>query len=99
WNGDFFEESSLTRLGMEYYLSHRGLPCPMNGIPVVGCIARVTVVDITGIHYLIICFCQCTDAPDAEKQLFQMGLFPASFTWPRTTFTFALLNDFALLHL
>ncbi|KAG1901134.1 uncharacterized protein F5891DRAFT_979687 [Suillus fuscotomentosus] len=140
WNGDFFEESSLTRLGMEYHLGHSGLPCPMNaggpeeirreekdvfdnnsvdmpvveeftddedaspidgtsghkGMPVVGCIVRVTVVDITGIHYLIICFCQCTDAPDAEKQLFQMGLFPASFTWPRTTFTFALLDDFAL---
>ncbi|KAG2056559.1 hypothetical protein BDR06DRAFT_981298 [Suillus hirtellus] len=49
-----------------------------------------------GIHYLIICFCQCTDAPDAEKQLFQMGLFLASFTWPRTAFTFALLDDFVL---
>ncbi|KAG1841465.1 hypothetical protein C8R48DRAFT_751179 [Suillus tomentosus] len=140
WNGDFFEESSLTRLGMEYHLGHRGLPYPMNaggpeeicreekdvfdndsvdmpvveeftddedaspidgtsghkGMPVVGCIMRVTVVDITGIHYLIIHFCQCTDAPDAEKQLFQMGLFPASFTQPRTTFTFALLDDFAL---
>ncbi|KAG1876011.1 hypothetical protein C8R48DRAFT_669235 [Suillus tomentosus] len=117
WNGDFFEESSLTRLGMEYHLGHSGLPCPMNaggpeeihreekdvfdnnsvdmpvveeftddedaspidgtsghkGMPIVGCIVQVTVVDITGIHYLIIRFCQCTDAPNAEKQLFQMG--------------------------
>ncbi|KAG1859864.1 hypothetical protein C8R48DRAFT_540338, partial [Suillus tomentosus] len=28
WDGDFFGESSLTRLGMEYHLGHRGLPCP-----------------------------------------------------------------------
>jgi hypothetical protein len=29
-------------------------------------------------------------------QLFQAGLFPASFTRPKTAFTFAVLDDFLL---
>ncbi|KAG2115301.1 uncharacterized protein F5147DRAFT_569827 [Suillus discolor] len=29
-----------------------------------------------------------------DKQLFEMGLFPASFTHPKTVFTFALLDNF-----
>ncbi|KAG1752338.1 uncharacterized protein EDB91DRAFT_1077766 [Suillus paluster] len=32
----------------------------------------------------------------SDKQLFEMGLFPASFTRPKTVFTFALLDDLIL---
>ncbi|KAG1836714.1 hypothetical protein C8R48DRAFT_568766, partial [Suillus tomentosus] len=28
WNGSFFEETSLTKIDMEIYLGHGGLPCP-----------------------------------------------------------------------
>ncbi|KAG1894278.1 uncharacterized protein F5891DRAFT_930051, partial [Suillus fuscotomentosus] len=28
WNGGFFEETSLTKMGMEIYLGHQGKPCP-----------------------------------------------------------------------
>ncbi|KAG1766482.1 hypothetical protein EV702DRAFT_1050657 [Suillus placidus] len=41
-------------------------------------------------------FCQCPDARTQDKQMFEMGMFPASFTRPKTAFTFALLNDFIL---
>ncbi|KAG1723451.1 hypothetical protein EDB19DRAFT_1898080 [Suillus lakei] len=33
-------------------------------------------------------YCMCANAPGTDIQLFQMGLFPASFSQPKTTFTF-----------
>ncbi|KAG1889618.1 uncharacterized protein F5891DRAFT_965381, partial [Suillus fuscotomentosus] len=123
WNGDFFEETTLTKLGVEIHLGHRGQPCPHHcigapdrgndlsdvfiksgsrtvwpeppeaNIPTPGR-CQMTVVDTSGIHVMSICFCQCSDALTADKQLFEMGLFPASFTCPKTAFTFALLDDF-----
>ncbi|KAG1793247.1 uncharacterized protein HD556DRAFT_1432294 [Suillus plorans] len=161
WNSDFFE-TTLTKLGVEIHLGHRGQKCPHHccewedtddgegstapsvfgtpGIPEEGHIkrnqdfrafhigvpdtgndledvfiksrcrtvwpeppeanipmpgrCRMTVVDTSGIHVMSIRFCQCSDALTADKQLFEMGLFPASFTRPKTAFTFALLDDF-----
>ncbi|KAG1859498.1 hypothetical protein C8R48DRAFT_605741 [Suillus tomentosus] len=46
-----------------------------------------TIVDKSGIHSHIIKYCMCTDAPTADIQLCQMGLFPASFSQPKTAFT------------
>ncbi|KAG2048898.1 hypothetical protein BDR06DRAFT_854274, partial [Suillus hirtellus] len=28
WNGNFFERTTLTKLGVEIHLGHRGHPCP-----------------------------------------------------------------------
>ncbi|KAG1842954.1 hypothetical protein F4604DRAFT_1689650 [Suillus subluteus] len=39
---------------------------------------------------------RCPDVKTLDKQLFEMGLFPASFTHPKTMFTFALLDNFIL---
>ncbi|KAG1725161.1 uncharacterized protein EDB91DRAFT_1254899 [Suillus paluster] len=36
------------------------------------------------------------DALSPDMQLFEMGLFPASFTSPKTAFTFVVLDDFLL---
>lgn len=55
---------------------------------------RITVADTSGIHIMSIQFCRCPDAMSADKQLFEMGLFPVSFVCPKTAFTFALLDDF-----
>ncbi|KAG2742517.1 hypothetical protein P692DRAFT_201842065 [Suillus brevipes Sb2] len=54
------------------------------------------VVDTSGVHIMTIRFCQCPDAQTPDKQMFEMGIFPASFTQPKTAFTFSLLNDFIL---
>ncbi|KAG1786115.1 hypothetical protein EV424DRAFT_1340507, partial [Suillus variegatus] len=159
WNGDFFEETTLTKLGVEIHLGHRGQPCPHhcwewedtddgersvapsafrtlgpsevgdtkgNGISRAlyteeghdledvfigtGCPTiftdspevrlptpgrtQMTVVDTSGIHVMSIRFCQCSNVLTVDKQLFEMGLFLASFTRPKTAFTFALLDDF-----
>ncbi|KAG1830857.1 hypothetical protein EV424DRAFT_1470239 [Suillus variegatus] len=56
----------------------------------------ITVVDKSGVHSLSICYCQCPSALSRDIQLFQAGLFPASFTRPKTAFTFAVLDDFLL---
>ncbi|KAG2075575.1 hypothetical protein BDR04DRAFT_1005086 [Suillus decipiens] len=55
-----------------------------------------TVVDTSGLHSLMIRFCWCTDALSPNMQLFKTGLFLASFTSPKTAFTFAVLDDFLL---
>ncbi|KAG1868406.1 hypothetical protein F4604DRAFT_1584764, partial [Suillus subluteus] len=120
WNGGFFAETSLTKIGMEVYLVHQGMPCPVLGdihewedtdepiheppkdfptilkLPFLNGRQCTTVVDKSRVHSLIIQFCQCPDARTPDKQLFQMGMFPASFTRPKTAFTFHVLDDFTL---
>ncbi|KAG1884016.1 hypothetical protein F4604DRAFT_1525488, partial [Suillus subluteus] len=54
------------------------------------------VVDTSGVHSLMIRFCRCASALGPDMQLFEIGLFPASFTLPKTVFTFAVLDDFLL---
>ncbi|KAG1819025.1 uncharacterized protein BJ212DRAFT_1268178 [Suillus subaureus] len=54
------------------------------------------VVDTSWLHSLMIRFCWCPRALSADMQLFDIGLFPASFTSPKTAFTFAVLDNFLL---
>ncbi|KAG0699572.1 hypothetical protein DFH29DRAFT_877228 [Suillus ampliporus] len=61
-------------------------PAYPNDFPAVGK-TQITVVNTLGVHTISI-------RPD--KQLFEMGLFPASFTHPKTAFTLGLLDDFIL---
>ncbi|KAG1821433.1 hypothetical protein EV424DRAFT_1346903 [Suillus variegatus] len=55
-----------------------------------------TIVDKSGVHSLSIWYCHCPGALNPDMQLFQAGLFPASFTRPKTAFTFSVLDDFLL---
>ncbi|KAG2112328.1 uncharacterized protein F5147DRAFT_650963 [Suillus discolor] len=123
WNGTYFEESSLTKAGLEFYLGHGGEPCPSDpdiltsdvfdwvetddqidpdNIPPETVMTWVfdmkatTIVDKTGIHSLILRYCQCLNSLSPDRQLFQMGMFPASFTHPKTAFTFAGLDNYLL---
>ncbi|KAG1852523.1 hypothetical protein F4604DRAFT_1933676 [Suillus subluteus] len=114
WTGGFFEDTSLTKIGLEVHLGHAGEPCPgltdkwcdtddegdhlTEGpwIPLVDDPRVTTVVDTSRIHSLMIRFCRCADALSPDMQLFETGLFPASFTSPKTAFTFTVLDDFLL---
>ncbi|KAG1849570.1 hypothetical protein C8R48DRAFT_750224 [Suillus tomentosus] len=55
-----------------------------------------TIVDKSGVHSISIWYCHCPGALNPDMQLFQAGLFPASFTRPKTAFTFSMLDDFLL---
>ncbi|KAG1787558.1 uncharacterized protein HD556DRAFT_1246604, partial [Suillus plorans] len=65
-------------------------------IPLVNDPRTTTVVDTSGLHSMMIRFCQCAGALSHDMQLFKTSLFPASFTSPKTAFTFAVLDDFLL---
>ncbi|KAG1844901.1 hypothetical protein C8R48DRAFT_678323 [Suillus tomentosus] len=65
-------------------------------IPLVNDPRMTMVVDTSGLHSMMIRFCQCAGALSLDMQLFETGLFPASFTSPKTAFTFAVLDDFLL---
>ncbi|KAG2108071.1 uncharacterized protein F5147DRAFT_745887 [Suillus discolor] len=58
--------------------------------------AMTTIVDKSGVHTHIVKYCTCPEADTADIQLFNMGLFPASFIEPKTAFTFDVLDDFLL---
>ncbi|KAI6046549.1 hypothetical protein EDC04DRAFT_2597990 [Pisolithus marmoratus] len=66
---------------------------PLNLQPPIGK-KYLTIVDITGIHYMIVNSCQCPNAEDYHLQLLQAKLWPSTFQKPSTTFTFAVLDDF-----
>ncbi|KAG1829901.1 hypothetical protein F4604DRAFT_1695707 [Suillus subluteus] len=55
-----------------------------------------TIVDKSRVHTHIVKYCTCPEAAAADIQLFEMGLFLASFLEPKTTFTFDALHDFLL---
>ncbi|KAG1766639.1 hypothetical protein EDD22DRAFT_773758, partial [Suillus occidentalis] len=98
WNGDFFERTTLTKLGVKIHTGHRGKPWQDSGslrvLPAGK--TKIMVVDTSGVHTMMVRFCRCPNAETPDRQLFEIGLFPASFTRPKTVFTFALLDDFIL---
>ncbi|KAG2068917.1 hypothetical protein BDR04DRAFT_1023164 [Suillus decipiens] len=114
WTGGFFEDTSLTKIGVEIHLGHQGKPCPKiteewydtddegeyftkdPWVPLVNDPRMTTVVDTLGLHSLMIRFCWCADALSPDMQLLETGLFLASFTSPKTAFTFVVLDDFLL---
>ncbi|KAG2057627.1 hypothetical protein BDR06DRAFT_969387 [Suillus hirtellus] len=114
WTRGFFEGTSLTKIGLEVHLGHKGKPCPgltdkwcdtddegdnlSEGpwIPLLNDPWMTTVVDTSGLHSMMVRFCKCVGALSPDMQLFKTGLFPASFTSPKTAFTFVVLDNFLL---
>lgn len=54
----------------------------------------VTIVDVSGIHFVQVNFCTCPGSPPEYLQLLRCRLFPATLKSMRTAFTFQVLNDF-----
>ncbi|KAG1863901.1 hypothetical protein F4604DRAFT_1882152 [Suillus subluteus] len=52
--------------------------------------------DLSRVHTHIVKYCTCPEAAATDIQLFEMGLFPASFLEPKTAFTFDALREFLL---
>ena len=59
----------------------------------------VTIVDVSGVHYLPVVLCDCQGSLDEHDQYLNCNLFPASFKQIRTAFTTEVLKDFRLSNL
>lgn len=92
WRDGFFDRTSLHSLGLICHLGHNGDPCSINTQS-----CDLTIVDMNGWHKVRVKFCACdTSAPWHERyrQLLRMRWYPASFSHPRTAFSFDLLETY-----
>lgn len=106
WNGLCFEHTSLYDQGFKIHLGHNGQPCPSLYCPdedpdVFMATPKKSVketfmvlVDVNGVFSHTVSPCRCEGSEDVWKQLFRLGLFPASFSRPQTAFTFSVLDYF-----
>ncbi|KAI6026681.1 hypothetical protein BKA83DRAFT_4124303 [Pisolithus microcarpus] len=66
---------------------------PLHLRPPVGA-KYLTIIDVTGVHFVLVRACQCPNAASYHMQLFRAKLCPSTFEKPSTTFTFSVLDDF-----
>lgn len=95
WNGSYYEQDSLARLGLIISLGHIGNTCPSQNL--LSGPQLVTVMDITGLHYVRIGWCRCFSGPSHSSQLFALGWIPATLSRPTTAFTFRVMKHFQML--
>lgn len=79
-------------------LGHGGSPCPCPSVVQTG----FTVIDISGIHQISLCYCGCHQEIGGSRlhiQLLRARLFPSTVSSPRGAFTFDVLDTFHLLTL
>lgn len=85
----YWEDGWLRDAGVTIRLAHPLKKCE-NGQEEAN---AVTIVDQSGIHKeMAVYYCQCPNAPSKPDQLFDAGLFAASFDTPATAFTFQVLD-------
>ena len=90
----FWETSSLFDVGLVVSLGHGGVQC---GFIRDGTKPRhMTAIHANGIGQLAVQFCACESKSEAS-QLIQAGLWPASWTQPRTVYDIRLMEHFRLL--
>ena len=66
---------------------------PLHLWPPVGA-KYLTIIDVTGVHFILVQACQCPNAASYHLQLFHAKLCPSTFEKPSTAFTFSVLDDF-----
>ncbi|KAI6137260.1 hypothetical protein F5141DRAFT_996728 [Pisolithus sp. B1] len=54
----------------------------------------LTVINVTGVHFMLAQACQCVNAESYHMQLFHAKLYPSTFERPSTAFIFLVLDDF-----
>ena len=89
----FFEKTSLSSQGMVVQLGHSGARCP-NPSPTP---TEFIVVDLNGIHYVYVRFCDCgffSDSNPRRTQLLRVGWYPATPEKPASAITFDALRFF-----
>lgn len=97
WNGSYSESSSLAELGLIVRLGHHGLPCPSVD-PMTEGYKVCTIVHTNGIHTAHIQYCRCSKEsnpfPEKPLQLWNAGLWPATYKRTQTAFTLHVLKHY-----
>ncbi|KAI6111368.1 hypothetical protein F5141DRAFT_1003865, partial [Pisolithus sp. B1] len=99
WTGDFFKDSALHMTSLLLHLGHDGAPCPSASMNAQATTSKHTqpylmVIDVTGVHFMLVQACQCVNAESYHMQLFCAKLYPSTFERPSMAFTFLVLDDF-----
>lgn len=96
WQGHCFLRSTLFEEGMVLNLVHQGQECSLSSghTPRARVEDTIIIVHTPGVAHHRVRYCQCPGAANHYNQLFQHGLFPASFDRPSTAFTFEVLDHF-----
>lgn len=96
WSDGFFARTTLGSLGVVINLGHHGQACPSRS-PLMQQTSFLSVTHTNGIQSVQVRYCLCPASGDESTQLFRTGLFPASFTSPKSAFSFHSLKDFSRL--
>jgi hypothetical protein len=91
--GDFCARTTLSKQGYIFHLHPGNRPCPDSKSSTL--INKFVIVDSGSIHTFSIDKCSCANK-DLTYQLIAAGLFPATFSDPRTAFTFDALDYYLL---
>lgn len=97
WTGNYFERTSLKKLGLRIQLGHPyGERCLVPELPYMD---DFVIIDTNGIHEVGLNFCGCQNGgPKAHDiQLLRSSLYPSTGINPRTAATFTVLKHFHLL--
>ncbi|KAG2078325.1 hypothetical protein BDR04DRAFT_998763, partial [Suillus decipiens] len=106
WIGKCFKDVTLANLGFVWYLGHGGKPCPWYGASLLydgnmealpHDTSPVTIVHSSRVFIHNVTWCHCQrPVPIQLLQLLRAGLFPTSSTWPKSAFTFEVLDHFLI---
>jgi hypothetical protein len=92
--GNFCEATTLSKQGYVFHLHPGNRPCTALSTSI-KYISKFVIVDSGSIHTFSVQTCACTQETTAN-QLIATGLFPATFSDPRTAFTFDALDYYLL---
>ncbi|KAG2137014.1 hypothetical protein DEU56DRAFT_871445 [Suillus clintonianus] len=94
WTGKYFQRSNLRDLGLRVQLGHpTGVRC-CNPSPAFQ--DDFVILDMTGVHSIMLDFCNCETAQTHTTQLLRTRWYPATVTDPRTAATFRVLDHFQM---
>ncbi|KAG1884133.1 hypothetical protein F4604DRAFT_1677272 [Suillus subluteus] len=94
WTGNYFQHGGLRDLGLHVQLGHpTGVRCCN---PSTAFQDDFTVLDTTGIHSIMLDFCNCKTAQTHATQLLHAHWYPATVKNPCTAATFHVLDHFQM---
>ncbi|PBK90894.1 hypothetical protein ARMGADRAFT_933221, partial [Armillaria gallica] len=96
WNGQFWEDTSLEKMGLMFQLGHCGSECPVPDL-----LQPLTVLHINGVHTMNARWCgyDVSDGENCWWQLMHNGWYLATMVELRSCATFESLEMFQLLNM